>query len=343
MQTKKWKDVCDEQTPVQMDGGIGMGPAGCSRRLPAVALTPRQAEASTPCGRWIVTTNQATQRIEVYDPAVSDWNTGGALKWSWYPSASNGFTNPTVGWGSPSDARLRDSSFFGGQRLVVTDSRGVAAIIPYPAGNTKSWALNVGGNPHSGELLPSGNIAIAASDGGWVRIYTSSQGVHSAVYTQYDLPGAHSVLWDPANSILWAAGNQDLVALQVGGTAASPTIKELYKVAPPTLYAHDVQPYYYDTDKLWVSTNSAVYLYTKSTKSFEAATSGVNRSFVKAVSNQPSGQVVETKPDSKKSPAGACVLNGWCTDTVDFYGPNTTRTVTGAAFYKARVWDPDYQ
>ncbi|GGE02685.1 hypothetical protein [Paenibacillus nasutitermitis] len=44
--------------------------------------------------------------------------------------------------------------------MVVTDSRGLAAIIPYPSANGKKWGLDVGGNPHSAELLPGGILQL---------------------------------------------------------------------------------------------------------------------------------------------------------------------------------------
>jgi hypothetical protein len=103
-----------------------------------------------------------------------------------------------------------------------------------------------------------------------------------------------------------------------------------------------VYSYAYDTGKLWVTNGGGAYLYDKATKAFTSAPGGAGRSGVKSIGNQPSGQIVETKPDSAKSPPGACTLSTWCTNTVDFFNPPMTRTRTGAAFYKARVWTPYY-
>ncbi|UUZ78776.1 hypothetical protein LJK88_26190 [Paenibacillus sp. P26] len=44
-----------------------------------------------------------------------------------------------VSLGSPTDARVRQNEKWGGQWMVVTDSRGLAAIIPYPKANGKKW------------------------------------------------------------------------------------------------------------------------------------------------------------------------------------------------------------
>lgn len=329
-----------------------------------VSASAQQAAANC-C--WIVTTNQASKKIEIYDPAVNDWNNSSALKHSWYPNAGNGFTSPTVGWGLPSDARLRNSSFFGGQQMLVADSYGFCGIIPYPSLTGKKWAINLGSdvNPHSIELLPNGNVAIAASDGNWVRVYTSSQGTWSTGYAQFPLRAAHAVLWDPTYNLLWVTGwnpivsnshadleNHILTALTITGTAANPQLTEVgtRRSGLPSFWGHDVQPYTGDVNKLWVSTNAGVYIYNKSTKTFQDAPVNIgNRTFVKGISNQPSGTVVLTRPDSKKTPVPPqpATINGWTTSYVDFYSATgfyqSSGHKNGAAWYKGRIWTPDYQ
>ena len=188
-------------------------PAGKKTTLKTIVITPSGkrsvvTRALIDNETGVVTTNQASKKIEIYDPAVSDWNTPAALKQAWHPTASNGFADSANGWGLPSDARLRNSSFFGGQQLLVTDSYGFCAIIPYPALTGKKWSINLGPgiNPHAIELLPNGNVAIAASDGSFVRVYTSSQGAQSINYASFRLLAAHAVLWDPAYNVLWVTG-----------------------------------------------------------------------------------------------------------------------------------------
>ncbi|MVT10541.1 DUF6528 family protein [Chitinophaga tropicalis] len=312
------------------------------RRLPAEDTTAKTEESY----HWIAATNQAVSRIEVYDPVnFANWNTAGALKWSWAPNASNGFTNPTAGWGLPSDVKLRNSTFFGGQMMIVADSRGFCAIIPYPAGNTKKWAINLGlispnPNAHAIELLPDGNVAIAASAGDWVRVYKSSKGVYNSEYFQFTLDDAHGVLWDPASNLLWVLGATHLKALAV--LSSPDSLKEVHSYSLPTNGGHDLSPYYYNTNLLWVSTGSKVYTFNKTTGEFILAPGSANGVGVKAISNQPAGQIIETRPSTN-----SC-SNTWSTTTVSMYDGISgslvaTRTVNGACFYKARVWLPYYQ
>lgn len=302
-------------------------------------MGPARAD-SVSAPEYVATTDQGSGgKITVFDPAVSDWNSSSAVKWSWYPNSSNGFVSNQPGWGAPSDVKLRDSCVYGGQWMVVADSKGFAGIIPYPAGNSKKWSQVIPGNLHAIELLPDGNVAIAASNGGFVRVYTASQSVTSSTYVQYDLPGGHGVLWDPAEEVLWALGDDHLVSLKVLGTPSAPILQEVSKVSLPTRYGHDLSPVYGDNDRLWVTTVSKVYHYVKSTQSWTETYTGsgsVNRHDVKGNGNQPSGQIAQTIPK-----AGG--VQPWTTDTVDFFLPDMTRTRTGGGFYKVRVWNSAYQ
>lgn len=303
----------------------------------------------------VVTTNQASNRIEIYNPSIKDWNSSGALEWSWYPNNTNGFSEPINGWRLPTDAKLRNNQLFGGKVMIVT-AYGFCAIITYPAGE-KIWSQEITGNLHSAELLPDGNVAIAASDGNWIRVYASSQGDQNSNYTQYNLNSAHGVQWDSEKEVLWVLGQDPvssahiLTALKVQGTADQPDIKEITSSRSilPTSWGHDLSPYYGDTRKLWISTNSGVYIYNKEDKTFSSASASSNRKFVKTVSNFPSGIIVETQPDSNKNPKPliTTTLNDWGTSTVDFYSdkgiPAISFSVNGACFYKARVLSFSYQ
>lgn len=292
---------------------------------------------------WVAVTDQGAHEITVLDPTKTDWNSGSAavVKWRWSPNARNGFSDPTPGWGLPDEARLRYSAKYDTRFLMVNDSYGFIGMVHYPSG-WRWWSVNVasGPNPHAVELLPDGNVAAAASTGGWVRIYTASQGPRSTTYVQYALAGAHGVLWDPERQVLWALGDNELVALRIGGTPAAPTVTKVSSSPLPTAGGHDLQPVYGSTDRLWVSSGSRVYQYAKSTNSWHSDyrdAAKIDVGGVKSVSINPAtGQVLRTRPK-------AGCRTTWCTDTVEFFGPDTTRTRTGAEIYKARWWYQEYQ
>ena len=296
-------------------------------------------------GDFVAVTDQASKRIVVLDLDVKNWGAGKGVVWSWSPMTSRGWEGLEVNWGFPTDAKLRTNEVFGGQSMVITDSSGLAAIVPYAQGGCKQWGRNVGGNPHSAELLPNGNIAIAASTGGWVRVYTSSQGPDSGSYAEYALPGAHGVQWDPLLQILWALGDDALVALKICGEDRSPELREAKRIPLPTRYGHDLQPVYGNTDRLWISTGTKVYQYVKSADVFDESYPGsgsISRARVKSIGNTASGRVISTVPDGIVRPATGYEDNDWCTDTIDLFDPNEQRVLPGSAVYKARVWNTEY-
>ncbi|MBB5981970.1 DUF6528 family protein [Kribbella solani] len=299
-------------------------PAGAAARPAAdgdlIALTDQRFD------------NPSAARLRVMNPAVANWNTGAAQTWSWSPTAANGFGDLTSAWGLPSDAKLRLKS--GSSVAVVADSNGLAALISYPAGQ-RIWGVNVGAsnNPHSIEMLPNGNVAVAASAGGFIRLYNASQGSSSAGYASYALPDAHGVQWDPTRKVLWALGGDQLVALTVGGTAAAPTLSEQNTITLPTGGGHDLSPVLANHDRLWVSTGSKVYQVSKSSRKVVAT---YDQAGIKSITSKANGQQVRTSPKS------GC-RTSWCTDTVSFASPAATRTLTGAEIYKARVWSSHYE
>ncbi|WNQ13968.1 DUF6528 family protein [Paenibacillus aurantius] len=290
--------------------------------------------ADTP--RLLAVTDQASKRILLLDPEVPDWKDGRAVKWSWHPNAEHSLH----AWGLPSDVKLRHSPHFEGLCMLVTDSYGLAAIVSYPEGGAPRWACDVGGNPHAAELLPDGNMAIAASHGGWVRLYTASQSDAPFHYAEYELPGAHGVLWDPTRQVLWTVGDDYLTALVVSGTSSAPLLQEDPSLRSylPTRYGHDLSPVYGDTNRLWVTTNYGVYHFDKSAVAWSEpllTNDPFDLRFVKSIGNFPNGPVVLTKPEE------GCLYE-WATDKIHQFQEEAVFVKDGAAIYKARIWRPDY-
>jgi hypothetical protein len=80
--------------------------------------------------------------------------------------------------------------------MAVSDSYGFIAVVSHP-GKVKKWSATAGrtANVHGIELLPNGNVAAAASSGGWVRVCTASQGPSSSTYAQYNPFPTHTVFY----------------------------------------------------------------------------------------------------------------------------------------------------
>ncbi|MBA8949799.1 DUF6528 family protein [Actinomadura namibiensis] len=314
--------------------------------LPSTLRTALAAPADRSQGKavgWVVGGDQGGDRIVVLDAAKRRWDDPAARVWTWRPTAANGFGDVASGFGTISDVRVRRA---GGKLYVLSgDSAGYIGAVEFPSGR-RLWATHAGGpsNVHAAELLPDGNIAAAASHGGWVRVYAASQGPAAGAYTEFRLKGGHGVLWDPRRRTLWAIGDDHLVELKVGGTAAAPTLAEKRRETLPSHGGHDLAPVHGDRDRLWITTNTGVYQYDKTSRKFRQdfrhAAKVKGLPLVKAVGDHPAtGQVLLTRPKR------GCATT-WCTDTAEFFGKrrwDATRTLPQAQFYKARWFAPAYQ
>jgi hypothetical protein len=309
---------------------------------------------------WVWVANQASGMIEIYDPNVEDWNNSTALKWSWKPIAEKDYTEYALEhWDVPNDFKVRTISAWGGNYLVACASDGLCTIAAYPSG-VKRWAYNVGStvHPHSVELLPDGNIAVACTDQNLVKVFMSSSSVtDNIVYASFPLVKAHSVMWDPVTSTIRAIGNDHIVSLQLIGPITAPTLKEVrdargfLETGGASLYGHDLSPDLNDNNILWCSTNGGAYSFNKTTRQFKLAPggdTGVGKTFIKGISRQPSGIFVVTRPDSKKTsqPADPVTDPPWCTRYVDFYSSTGSfmyyRTKANAKFYKGKIFRTPY-
>lgn len=332
--------------------------------LLGTALLGAPPASGTPGDFLIVGGNQATNQLIAYDPSVSDWTSPSATKWTWTPTSTEGFSSAelTASQGI-SGFKLRD--WGSGQRVVFTSGNGLAAIITAPpSGGTKVWSVVVpaADNPHAAELLPNGNLAVTATgndnttDHGWVRIYAASQGPSDTNYASYALYDVHGAWWDPTVQRLWVIGREGpldpntgqptgarvLTALAITGSPAQPHVTQDAgrRVVLPDIGEHDVNIDPTNPNVLLLTTANHTYSYNDVTNTFTTLS---NLTFVKALSEQPSGQLVQTQADAAKTPPGPCAsVNNWCTDTVNFFNPTFNRTVPGAQFYRAYTWNPSY-
>ncbi|MEU1419803.1 DUF6528 family protein [Kitasatospora sp. NPDC005751] len=254
--------------------------------------------------------------------------------WSWSADRAADLADltPAHGWSMPDEAKSRVR---GGRRyLLTTASGGLVAVVDTATGGTY-WAADTGGaNPHSVELLPDGNVAVAASTGGWVRLYAASRGPRSTVHAVYPLKGAHGVQWDGRTRLLWAVGDDELTALRVGGTPAAPVLTAARSIPLPEPGGHDLAPVLAAPGRFWVSTAEHLWQFDPAGGRFTRvrfADEAAERD-IKSVGDEPgTGRLLTAAPDH----AGAC---SWCTSVLALHGPDGARTLRGTQVYKARWW-----
>lgn len=335
-----------------------IGDLGCERSWPnvprriarwlalfAAALTTVAAAAAAES--WIAVTNQAQHRIDCYESAAEDWSRPDALRWSFAAAVPEYNAREVKAWELPSDIKVRKTTAYAGvARVIVTvASRGLATIASFPEGR-RLWSAVVGGNPHAGELLPDGNVAVAASTGGWVRVYAASRDSRAENFAEFRLPDAHGLWWDAEIRRLWALGATPegqalLTALEVGGTKDQLVVKEdvtcrhvLAEGGP-----HDLSASYRHPEELWLSVGSHAYRFQKRTGRFIRLEGAADAVGIKALGDSPGGSLIEAR----------CTGVGydWATDVVQLFDPVTgaqigLRRVHGSYFYKARPWCDGY-
>ncbi|MGW4303592.1 DUF6528 family protein [Streptomyces sp. NPDC004646] len=292
--------------------------------------------------------DQKARKVLLLDSAKTTWdpaNDPSVVQWSFTPDGDSRYADlqPTSSFTYVSEVKARTS---GGPMLVlVTASYGFAAVVEYPTGKRR-WAGLVAGsgpgddlNPHSIELLPDGNVAVACSSGNAVRVYAASQGPTATDHFTTPLTTAHGVHWDSGANVLWAVGGSKLAAYTLAGTPAQPVLTEKTSASVdlPTSDGHDVGAVTGSSDLLWVSTGSALYQYSKSARTFTPyGSTACGRGpwgGVKAVSNY-GGTVLFTKPDGDLSP-------NWLTRYVrDASGVAAPYALADGGVYKARWWQP---
>ncbi|MER7171504.1 DUF6528 family protein [Streptomyces mesophilus] len=316
--------------------------AAAGTTLGAALATAPAAGAADKGAPPVMVTDQASKKILVLDSGRAVWSADDAL-WAFSPLGDGRYADlqPEISWIYPSEAKVRRHR---GRTLLLTcASFGFAAAVEYPTGR-RYWGAGLGPgddllNPHSMEILPDGNVAVAGSTGAIVRLYAASQGARDVPYAEAGLKGAHGLHWDRALRVLWAIGDDELVTYKVGGSPARPTLTQTSAVALPGVKpgGHDLFPVAGRRGRLWVTTNAAVFQYDIGRGEFVQDFAGagrISRAKVKAVGDDPrTGQVVSTVPE-------AGLEETWWTTRVDFHLPDEARVLTDGGIYKARWWLP---
>lgn len=275
----------------------------------------------------VVVTDQASRRVVVYDGARRVWGAPGE-RWAFSPVGDARYADlvPERSWVHPDEAKVR--RWRGRTYLLTTASYGFAAVVAHPSGDRYWGAALAPGtirvNPHSAELLPDGSVVVAGSTGDLVRRYEPPPGRR---YADFRLDDAHGLQWDQRLGLLWALGRDRLVALRPYGTGLRP----LYDVPLPSRGGHDLGQVARNPDRLWVTTNTAVYQYVKSRRVF-VRDPRVSRPLVKAVGDDPlTGRVLSTAPEPG-------LAEPWWTTTVALHHPTGAYRLPGGGIYKARWW-----
>ncbi|HEY1164908.1 MAG TPA: DUF6528 family protein [Chitinophaga sp.] len=277
------------------------------------------AAAATP--KEIIICDQKNARIIMVDVA-----NGNAITWEWKATASYAMIRSGAqGWFSNlSDAKL----VYNGAYVLATASGGGVALINVSS-KKAIWYDYAGGNTHSAELLPNGNIVTASTTGGYLMIFTTDSYINdqSAQTAPIAFEDVHNVVWDHARQQLYAAGLNKLKVFTYNNSCTAPklTLKATYTM--PEGNAHELFPVHGSTTDLWLTNSGHIYKFNVTTGTFTLVKT---ISGVKSVTSGPAGY--ETIM-AKATGAGG---ETWRTDQIlDINGAVVYKN-TSLGLYKAR-------
>ena len=286
-----------------------------------VPETKSVAESSEATKKEIIICDQKNARIIMVDVA-----NGNAITWEWKANASYAMIHTAAeAWFSNlSEAKL----VYNNNYILATASGGGVALIKI---STKKaiWYDYAGGNTHSAELLPNGNIVTASSTGGYLKIFTTDTYINDASDQTgpISFPDVHNVVWDHARQRLYAAGKDKIREYSYNNSCYSPalTLKKTWTM--PEGNAHDLFPVYGSTTDLWLTNSGHIYKFNVVTGVF---TLQKTQSAVKSVASGPSGYPTIL--------ARATGVGGesWRTDQIIDIAGNLVYKNTSLGLYKAR-------
>jgi hypothetical protein len=229
------------------------------------------------CKQCLILSEQSQHRIAIADVSSQK------IVWEWKAETSNVKPQHTKWFTNISDAKL----VYDGKYIIACASGGGVALIRIADGKTVFYAY-AGGNTHSVEVLPDGNLVSASSTGNYLTVFhvDSLTGPEQVYRKNIPVAFGHNVVWDHKRQLLWSAAMNELIAYRYNFNCSQPDLQLAEVIRLPGTEAHDLFPVY-GTDSLWITNPTDVY-------QFDAKTKKVKRvdmpyKHVKSISSGPAG------------------------------------------------------
>lgn len=299
---------------------VSIGLFSCKRMEPEDPYIPWRPDTSTDsikiedATKLLMLTEQKKHRILLIDVPTRK------IAWEWLPEKSGIPANRVPWFELPDEVKLVNGN------ILLTASRGGVALIRISDKNVLFYA-NPGGNPHSAELLPDGNIAVASSTGDKIHLYKFNEKEPFAPSSSFTIAAksAHNMVWDKKRGCLWSAVWSDLLKLSYDASTMKLSIIKTYPMPPDNTEAHDLFPIYGE-DALYVTTNENAYRFNINSEKFEDL-DVFQRKGLKSISSGPEGYPpIITRPTT---------ASYWTTEVVNFKGERIYFN-TSYKIYKAR-------
>jgi hypothetical protein len=267
------------------------------------------------CKQCLLLSEQSQHRVVIADVSTQQ------IIWEWKPALSNVKPEHVKWFNNPSDAKI----VYDGKYVLTCASGGGVALVRIADRKTVFYAY-AGGNTHSAELLPDGNIVSASSTGNYLTLFrVDTVNFPEQVYSK-KVPVAfgHNVVWDREHELLWAAAMAQLRTFRYRPQNGLPDLAPDTSVALPGDEAHDLFPVYGER-ALWLTNTTHVYKFDVAKEKLTPANTRYPAN-IKSVSSGPAGfPVIIIRP--KES---------WWTDEVIDTAGRRVFYQQGLKIYKAR-------
>jgi hypothetical protein len=200
--------------------------------------------------KCILLADQGTNRVAILDLTKK------TVIWEWKPSLA--IIPQHQKWFSYlSEAK----PVYNGEYVLITASGGAVALIRIADKKVMFYAY-AGGNTHSAEILPDGNIVAASSTGNFMTVFRvdTLQGPEGVYSKQILLSNGHNVVWDHKRNVLWSASNRHLKSFIYNFDTLRPDLTAKDSIALPETDSHDLFPSY-NRRSLLLSNPKGLYRY----------------------------------------------------------------------------------
>lgn len=268
--------------------------------------------------RQIVLADQSVNRVAIADIDSKQ------VVWEWRPALSNVGANDVKWFTNMSDAK----PVYNNKYILANASAGGVALVRIADKKTVFYAYGGNGNVHSAELLPDGNIVIAASTGNYLMLFKTDTSAYpySGYTKKITVTDAHNIVWDKKRQLLWTASKNKLYAFAYNFNCTAPDLVLKDSTTLPASGSHDLFPLY-GKDWLWLSSSSKVWAIDLNNKTVMEQ-SALPR--VKSVSSGPGEKypaILLQSIDTEKQ---------WYSDKVIDMKGSTVFRLSGLKAYKAR-------
>lgn len=280
---------------------------------PPVVLPPPPASVAQ-CEKCVVLSEQSQNRVVILDLPSKK------VMWEWSAAVNANIPSAHMSWfNGPSEAK----PVYNNKYILLT---GEAVALVRIADKKLMFYAYVGGNVHSAELLPDGNIVTSSSSGDKLTVVkVDTLNFPANVYTKsYAINDGHNVVWDKKRQVLWAGSALDLQSYTYNFSCTAPELTFSQSITLPE-GLHDLFPVYGE-DALWLSGGGKVYKYRFDTQQFQTIPVAPSSVGVKSISSGPAGfpvLIIRAK-------------TSWWTDEILDTNGDTYFIQSGFKMYKAR-------